>query len=139
MTKFIGERYTETRDLTTVQVAALIRQDIKKQFPNLKIFVRSEYYSGGSSIDIRVKSCDFNPINPAWDPNDYMTSMDNNPRYTERGKTLLRDLERIVNRYNRDNSDSSIDYFDVRFYSSVTYDYAFEQEKMRELGITVRP
>jgi len=135
--KFIGERYTETRDLSTTQIAALIRKEIREWFPTIKVSVRTEYFSGGSSIDIWVKSCDFNPINPRWDPRDYVTPMYNNPRYTDRGRQLLKDFEQIANKYNRDNSDSSIDYFDVRFYLSVEYDSDFERQNIEKLGITV--
>lgn len=135
--KFVGERYTETRDLTTVQIAALIRKEMQERFPTIKVSVRTEYYSGGSSIDIWVKSCNFNPINPQWNPRDYITPMHNNPRYTDQGKQLLKDLEQLANRYNRDNSDNSIDYFDVRFYLSVEYDSDFERENIEKLGVKV--
>jgi len=35
------------------QAAKLIRAELKNAFPNIKFSVRSDYFSGGSSVDIR--------------------------------------------------------------------------------------
>lgn len=41
-----------TRYITVTETAKLIRQDLKKNFPNIKFSVRSKSYSMGASIDI---------------------------------------------------------------------------------------
>lgn len=44
------------------------------------------------------------------------------PRYTPAGEAVLAQLRGIVNAYNRDNSDTMTDYFDVEFYEHVDFD-----------------
>jgi len=43
---------TKTRYLTVAETAKLVRQALKKHFPNTQFSVRSKSYSGGASIDI---------------------------------------------------------------------------------------
>lgn len=137
--EFKGSKYEVNKDLSTTEIAKLIRKEIKERFPNIKVSVHTEYFANGSSIDVWVQDAGFNPINPKWNPRDYSTPMHINPIYTEQGKQLLKDLEAIVNQYNRDNSDTQIDYFDVSFYSDVSYSSEFEHRCMLALGIKVEP
>lgn len=43
-----------------------------------------------------------------------------NPELTEYGKAVLKDLNKVVNAYNFDDSDGQIDYFHTNFYSDVS-------------------
>lgn len=129
-----GEKYETTKDLSTTDIAKLIRKDIKECFPSIKVSVRTQYFSGGSSIDVYIIDAGFNQINPEWAPQNPLLSVS---RYTERGKQLLKDIEAIGNKYNRSDCDGMIDYFDVHFYYHVTYDYDFEKRCIQELGIKV--
>ena len=47
--------------LNAKNTAVVIRQFIKKNFPNLKSWVKSEVYSGGSSVNVYVCSKDGSP------------------------------------------------------------------------------
>ena len=49
---FKGKNYNS--DLTTTEIAKLIRKQLKKEFPNCKFSVRTEYFSGGSSITVSL-------------------------------------------------------------------------------------
>jgi hypothetical protein len=56
------------------------------------------------------------------------------PRHTAEAAALLEQLNAIVGAYHRDNSDSSVDYFDVNFYGG---DADFHRELEREDRKTV--
>ena len=117
-----GTRYETVKDLSTTEIAKLIRKDIKKEHPEIKCSVISKYYAGGSSIDIYIKEMPFNPINPDFDFENGFTN-DITPQYTEQFKTLEADVEAIHNKYNYNKSDAMVDYFDVNYYGSVNLDY----------------
>jgi len=42
----------DLRSLNTTQVAKMLREELKKNFPKQKFSVRTEYFSGGSAIDV---------------------------------------------------------------------------------------
>lgn len=135
--EFKGSKYEATKRLSTPEISKLIREDIKSakkrgQLPaGLKVSVRSDSFSGGSSIDIRITAIPEGQqlFNPEW-----AEATDNGRRYNERGLQrytkavqgwidLLKEIHRS---YNRDNSDSMSDYFSVNFYGDVTVDWKLE-------------
>lgn len=132
-----GDKYKEVseKNLSTVDIAKLIRKELKEKYLGIKVSVRSEYFANGSSIDVYIKDCGFNPINPEWDPGNYDLPMDQNQRYTDKAKQLLKELEKLGNKYRRSDCDGMIDYFDVNFWYNVSFDYDFEQECIRKIGI----
>ena len=136
-TGWAGPKYKEVRKkgLSTVDVAKLIRKDIKKKYPKLKASVRTEYFSMGSSIDVYIKEAGFNPINPKWNPKDWISKIPENPKYTKKAEDLLKNIKRIAQQYQRHDVDSQTDYFNVSFYLDVKYDYDAEQKWMKERGI----
>jgi len=138
-TGWAGSKYKEVRKkgLSTVDVAKLIRQDIKKKFPKLKTSVRTQYFSMGSSIDVYIKDAPFNPINPNWNPKDWSSLAYQNPRYTKKGEQLLENIKKIGQKYQLHDVDSMTDYFNVSFYFDVKYDYDAENKWIKERGIRI--
>ena len=128
-----GEKYEKSKNFSTVEVAKLIRKEIKKKYPDILVSVRSMYFSMGSSIDVIIKDCGFNPVNPAWNPRNI--DMGSNPRYTDKARQLISELEEIGNRFRRVDCDGMIDYFDVNFWYHVRFDYGFEQRCIKMLDI----
>lgn len=126
MREFVGSKFDKS--LTTTEIAKCIRADIKSavtgsELPEAKYSVKTKYFSGGSSIDIYVREAPFKILNP-----EYFATQDNYriQRYNEEARSLLQKLEAIMRPYNRDNSDISTDYFDVRFYGHVQFDSSLE-------------
>lgn len=136
-----GAKYDHTHKLTTVDIAKLIRTEIAlarklakqtaKAAPDaiaipdpigdmpaqIKISVRSEYYAGGSSIDIRVSNV---PLEWGFVPAGRL----NRSQYRKYDRSpalnaLVDALHDAMNAYNHNNSDIMTDYFDVRFYGAV--------------------
>lgn len=143
-----GTKYEATRGLGSADIAARIRADIKAAQkagtvpPGLKISVRKHSYSGGYSIDVRVTALppSFTIYNP-----DYLRHEKEHERgafvpfYGDRlspeWKAAKAALEALHGAYNRDNSDSMSDYFDVRYYGDVGLHWELERDvRKAELG-----
>lgn len=152
-----GYRYGELGEHpSTTEISKAIRQDIKQAVKEgllpgspVQFSVRTEYFSGGSSIDITVRNWD-----SAWQecdgtvpgtrkewpdggstatacPNLWCAARNDPERaahatphlvLTEHGQAAKMTLDRIINAYNHDGSDVMTDYFDVRFYGHVTFE-----------------
>jgi hypothetical protein len=133
-----GAKYDETKRLDIAEIAKLVRADIKAakkegKLPKkgFKTSVRIERFSGGCSLNISVKTSPFQVLNP-----EYLTWEAENPheckpywldRYTPEAKAALELLKGIMGSYNRDNSDTMSDYFDVRFYGDAGFDWELER------------
>lgn len=118
-----GEKYQATKSLSTKEIAILIRKELKDEvFSGLKFSVRSDY--NHIRVEIIDAPTDFETINPEFEAkfqageNTYGTS-----RYNDNANALIEMIEKIVNSYNYDDSDSQTDYFSVNFYSSVSFCY----------------
>jgi len=130
-----GAKYD--RSLTTAQIAALVRGEIKAGIKagtiarGVKVSVRSDSFSGGSAIRIRVTACPFPVLNPEYlaaekrEPHAYRY---NEPRYTPEATALLALISGMVAAYNYDKSDTMTDYFNVNFYDGRP-DFAHEIER----------
>ena len=124
-----GRKYAETENLSTTDIAKRIRKDIKQQFPTRKCSVRTEYFSMGSSINVKIKDPGFNPINPAYNPNEFINEQ--NHKYTEEALKLRKAIERIGDQYRYDDTDGMIDYCNTNFYYNVSYPWSREYEWIR--------
>ena len=136
-----GSKYSGK--LSNKEIAAAIRQDIKNAIATgklpkgLKVSVRYEHFSGGSSIDASITAWpeNFMWLNPDWVVMNHEHQdqyHDNVPRYTEQAKKIIEKLTEIHGAYNHDGSDSMTDHFDVKYYGHVNVDWELENpEKKR--------
>ena len=128
---FYGSKYKETRGKTTTEIAKMFREDVKAaqkagDLPRgLKLSVKTRYFSGGSAIDVKIVAVPqgFRVLNPAWvvaqaaDPHHFLPER-NCPAFTAEAENLLVAVKAMIDAYNMDGSDSSVDYYCVRFYGS---------------------
>lgn len=135
-----GEKYASTQGLKRPEIAKLIREDIKAAvkagtLPKGRYSVRTESYSGGGSIDITVSDVVGIPIvnldRLRWHRDNPHATYGCEPanvrdRYTPEMREVIAKLERIHGSYNYDGSDSMADYYDVRYYGTVTVDCTWE-------------
>lgn len=141
--RWYGGRYANTSDLDLTDIAKLIRAEVKLarkiakmtatpgamkiadpigDAPTaIKVSVRTQYYSGGGSINVRLSNI---PAEWGWveEPDD--SHYDRRPRKvaTPALKAFARAIKDVMNAYNYDGSDLMTDYFDKRFYGHVTDD-----------------
>ena len=59
-----GEKYLKTTQLTTTEIAKLIRKQLKKELPICKFSVTTSYFSGGSSITVALMEAPFEVMEP---------------------------------------------------------------------------
>jgi hypothetical protein len=139
-----GSKYDATERLYGADLAKRIRQDIKEAqkagriAKGFKISVRTDTYAGGYSIDVRVTAVPegfnyYTPERASWEKQFGRNTRRDMPSVGERyGRdaclslewVALRDaLQSIHGAYNRDNSDSMVDYFDRRYYGDVSIDW----------------
>ncbi len=137
-----GNKYAATKGLSRVEVAKLVRADIKAaiksgELPTAKYSVTCESYSGGGSLNVCVSDVvkpGFVLMNAGriqWDhenPNGghYNCPSEHLSLHSEEASKLLKCIESIVGAYNYDGSDIQTDYFNVRFYSSVKFAWKWE-------------
>jgi len=115
--------------LPTRDITAFIRNFLKAAFPNTRWSVRKNDYS---SITLALMAADVSPFVPLFDvPENFRGSVERgyvqvndyhietSDYLTGAAKAMLGRVIGFANSYNRDDSDSSIDYFDKRFYLNV--------------------
>lgn len=150
-----GYKYEEQKNLTTTEIAKLIRKDIKREIKDgmlparWKYSVRTRYFAGGSSIDIRVRDCADawiecpgyrigsrhecsdgswsaagcgNPWCKAGGVHKDKPGAQTHRVLSEEAQTAKMTLERIHGAYNHDGSEVQVDYFDVNYYGGVQFD-----------------
>jgi hypothetical protein len=137
-----GAKYD--RDLSTTQIAARYRADIKAAIKTgalpkgLKLSVRSEYFAGGSAIRASVTAC---PAFRVMNPERVIADIEQPHVYKDRQHlihtteaiALLKTLESMLNAYNFDGSDSSVDYFHVNFYGHPNFAGKLESAEREEI------
>lgn len=132
-----GSKYN--RDLSLVEIAKLVRQDIKDamrvgrqalkdeerfSLPELKINVRKHHHN---SLWIAIGSFPegelmYSPERLDADARNDWDRAHREPFYSAAAMKVLDVLKQITNQYNYDNSDIQSDYFDVNFYTTIQYD-----------------
>lgn len=90
------------------EIAKRVREHIKDRFPMVKFSVTKDDFSGGGSIDGRIKAA-------PW------------AKDSDEMKAVLDYCDKYLNAYNYDNSDSYSDYWDVNFYDTFQFSYDYEQ------------
>lgn len=121
-----GSKYD--RNLSTTEIAKLIRADIKTaikagQLPKgIKVGVRSRYFAGGSSIDLTITAFPGPVLNPALIYSLELSVFEERqrPHYSLPVRKALATLDGLMDAYNYDASDSQFDHFDVNFYGHVS-------------------
>jgi len=124
---FNGSNYN--RDLRLRDIAKLVREQFKKEFPQCKFSVKTEYFSMGQALHVALMRAPFeiyldknergysqinkNSFNCSYEEG----YVNNGSKLTKNGFNVLKRMCNIVESYNREDSDSQTDYFDVNFYT----------------------
>lgn len=145
MHNFEGSNYQKSKDLSVVEIGKLIKQEFKKEFPEIKLSVKSQVYSGGCSIHAYITEFSGQIFSEEYleyrtDPDailnyelfsDYCDRKVLSPvRFTPEVLKTLDRLEEIGNSFNFDDSDSQTDYFSNSFYYHSGMDWKLEKEKL---------
>lgn len=136
-----GSKYDATRGLYGADLAARIRQDIKDAIKagmlpaGLKVSTKTHSYAGGYSIDCRITALPagfkvMSEPGASWRKQFGDKSFPGAWRdaQSDELRDLLAKLGAIHGAYNRDNSDSMVDYFDRRYYGSAELDWQVRRD-----------
>lgn len=139
-----GPKYDATAQMSLVEVAKLIRADLKAAAADPKHLLHGLTFS--------VRKTDYNALNVEvdglTDAQLYQTVRDQFGHEEQQRTQLYRDVDaavlQIVNAYSYDGSDIGADYWDVRFYGNCTLldDWARKwnaEEKARKDARAARP
>lgn len=145
--KFKGSKHDP--NLTTTEIAKKIRQFItqEKKAGNIpkgmKISVRSEYFSGGSSIDAEVKalpegmevydpkSCRFREY--AYDKKEFKRHEFFCTKYSPKLDKILKNIKKFDSDYNFDCSDPLTDFFFVDHWFHMDVHYKLRDKALDDL------
>lgn len=125
-----GVLYESGRD--TADCAKMIREDIARAqkfgaFAGLKVSVRIERYSMGSTVHVNITKSVGGVMRAEYATRTALDIHTNHEEcYTPRIVRALRWLEMIVDQYRRDDSDMMTDYYSVNFSHSVGVDWRLE-------------
>jgi RecA/RadA recombinase len=95
-----------------------IREDLKEQFPNLSFSVKKD----NQTIYISLLAGNIQPFAPSSEAEKkgYIqvnkNYIDDDQSLSQEGKSAMKGVKEISQKYNYDNSDPVTDYFDVNFY-----------------------
>lgn len=136
-----GSRYNG--NLTTTEIAKIIKNYTKEKYPTWKFSVTSKYFSGGSEILIAVMEAPVDIFDreyfakpkerrrDCWNiakmtaENSYdmqlhsISGRENHPYLNDIGYAVLSDVYSFMQSYNYSDCDSMIDYFHVKFWGII--------------------
>jgi hypothetical protein len=141
----VGDKYMRGR--STTDTAAMMRAEIKAavkagKLPQGKYSIRSKYYSGGSSIDVRISDVPVVVVNRERVARDlaqpHVCHDRVLPLWSAAGLALLAAVEAIYWAYGYDHSDSQTDHFDVAFYGQVDFDWRWTDRQRKAIEAQVQ-
>lgn len=121
--KFEGSNYDP--NLSVKDITKIIKEQILKKYPNIKVSVTNRDYK---SIIVTIKDFGFNPFKESFakvsgsKTSDTFYSENEESVFVSKVKSIIKEIESLMESYNFDNSDSQSDYFHVNFYKTVTID-----------------
>lgn len=108
------------KNLSVKEIAKLMRKAIKAELPGVKVSVRMHGYNCIRMALQEAPGINCEPLVPMqiwYEENPYGRPWKDN--FDPQMVALMDRLKDILGRWNRDNSDSMSDYFDVNYYSSL--------------------
>ena len=114
-----GNKYQEVKSLSVVEIAKLIRKDLK-QFNDCKFSVTSDR----NTISIYLKDSPLNRL----EIYDQSQELGWGGKVISIEKDLRKKVKEILDQYNYNNSEIMTDYFDVNFYSYFYLDSNLENK-----------
>lgn len=115
--------------LPVKEIAKYIRKDLKEKFwKDFKFSVRIDWWCYTSSIYIEIVEWIIEIENKKFNSNDFENyhwsirwEKIYESQYTFKWRKLIKEVNKIRNLYNYDNSDVMTDYFDKNYYWEVWY------------------
>lgn len=110
-----GDNYRSDR--STKEIAKILREYVKRVYPDHKFSVTTSYFSGGSSIRVALMSAPYEALLDGTKQrglNDYYLEQDRG--LSPQALRVMQDVNRLIKSYRYSDCDGMIDYFDTNFY-----------------------
>jgi hypothetical protein len=120
----VGNKYKEVKNLTVVEIAKLVRKDLK-QFNDCKFSVTSDY----NTITVYLKDSPLNRL----EIYDQSLELGWGDKVIAIEKNFRNKVKEILDQYNFNNSEIMTDYFHVNFYSHFYLDSDLENKYKDQL------
>ena len=120
----VGSKYKEVKNLTVVEIAKLVRKDLK-QFNDCKFSVTSDY----NTITIYLKDSPLNRL----EIYDQSQELGWGGKVIAIEKNFRNQVKEILNQYNFIDSEILTDYFHVNFYGHFYLDNSLENKYKDQL------
>jgi hypothetical protein len=120
----VGNKYKEVKNLTVVEIAKLVRKDLK-QFNDCKFSVTSDY----NTITVYLKDSPLNRL----EIYDQSQELGWGGKVIAIEKNFRSKVKEILDQYNFNNSEIMTDYFHVNFYSHFYLDSDLENKYKDQL------
>jgi hypothetical protein len=120
----VGNKYKEVKNLTVVEIAKLVRKDLK-QFNDCKFSVTSDY----NTITVYLKDSPLNRL----EIYDQSQELGWGGKVIAIEKNFRNKVKEILDQYNFNNSEIMTDYFHVNFYSHFYLDNDLENKYKDQL------
>jgi hypothetical protein len=120
----VGNKYKEVKNLTVVEIAKLVRKDLK-QFNDCKFSVTSDY----NTITVYLKDSPLNKL----EVYDQSLELGWGDKVIAIEKNFRNKVKEILDQYNFNNSEIMTDYFHVNFYSHFYLDSNLENKYKDQL------
>jgi hypothetical protein len=114
--------------MDTKQIAAKVREDLKRELPQWKFSVTYQSFAGGSSItlalvsgpeEVLVGGDGYQQLNQYSFIRDDKNFANNGALLTEQGWKVMKVATNLLDNYHWDKSDAQIDYFCCNFYMHI--------------------
>lgn len=110
-----GENYKSGR--STTEISKILREYVKRVYPDHKFSITTHSYSGGSSINVSLMSAPYEALlNGKKEQGLNQYYLAENKELSPKALEVMLDVNRLIKSYRYDDSDSMIDYFSTNFY-----------------------
>lgn len=110
-----GDNYRSDR--STKEIAKILREYVKRVYPDHKFSITTEYFSGGSSINVALMAAPYEALRDGSTHRGMnQFAMKEDPVFAPRAVEVMRNVNRLIKSYRYDDSDGMIDYFNTNFY-----------------------
>lgn len=122
---WIGGKHEPGRDIT--EIAKDVRGDLKRAQregwlrEDLDFSVRTERFSGGRALRVNVKGMS-DDERLSYKPEPFNRRFNPHGGYSAEASEIHDRVDSIVDQYNRDESNSQVDYFNTDFYHSIGFE-----------------
>ena len=117
-----GVGHDRENRVNVTDINKIVKKVVKNVYPDVKLSARKDHGGYHDAITVEVVECDTHIIKYTYTEEEKSGNWPPHAReYTEKGKAVMGLIKNVLAYFNKNNSDSMTDYFEVGFYSYITH------------------